>query len=287
MQRLMRKRIIRLWWVLTLTCLNVSAAEQVWQLPIPAMGEHSSEFAYSMGVLENTPNHSQPAPFVVILHGRPAKADEFMRMGRVEYPALTRYLLQKGYAVITPTRIGYGISMGPDLEATDSCRRPHYAKTLAAPLLELQLLWESLQKRPEIDHNKGIIIGHSFGGLLAIAATTQPLHGLQGVINFAGGDGGDTVEHPDQPCSAALLAHYFTELGHGAKPIPSLWLYSTNDHFWGTVWPHRWFLAYQAQQPLATWQELPADKNNGHYLMTRNQPLWEPSVEVFLAHIQR
>jgi len=278
--------VCRLLWCLTFALGNVHAQERFWQLPVPAIAAQGNDHApYTMGVLESLPNHQKPVPFVILLHGRPAQASEFARMGRVEYPALTRYFLQKGYAVFTPTRIGYGVSAGPDLEATDSCRTPHYAQTLAAPLSELQRLWDHIRSRPEIDSNRGIIVGHSFGGLLAIAATDEPLPGLRAIINFAGGDGGDTSAHPDQPCKAQDLAQYFAKLGSRSKPIPSLWLYSANDHFWGTDWPQRWFLAYQAHQPLALWNALPADKNNGHYVLTRNQQLWEPRVDWFLSQL--
>ena len=67
--------------------------------------------------------------------------------------------------------------------------------------------------------------------------------------------------------------------------VPTLWLYSANDRYWGTKAPRRWFDAFVAAGGEGRFIELPADKNNGHFIFNRNPQAWHGAFEVFAASL--
>jgi pimeloyl-ACP methyl ester carboxylesterase len=101
-------------------------------------------------------------------------------------------------------------------------------------------------------------------------------------VNFAGGDGGDSLRHVDAPCQPERLRAAFASYG-ASSHVPTLWLYSRNDRVWGPEYPKVWFAAFHAAGGRGEFVELPADKNNGHYIFNRNPPAWQPAIERFLA----
>jgi hypothetical protein len=62
-------------------------------------------------------------------------------------------------------------------------------------------------------------------------------------------------------------------------------MYSANDRFWGPRLPSEWYGAYARAGGRGRFVELPADKNNGHFIFTRNPPAWHPAFEEFAAAI--
>ena len=67
--------------------------------------------------------------------------------------------------------------------------------------------------------------------------------------------------------------------------IATVWMYSRNDYFWGSVWPRKWFDAYVDAGGNGRFVELPADKNNGHFIFTRNLPEWQSGFQAFAARL--
>ena len=62
-------------------------------------------------------------------------------------------------------------------------------------------------------------------------------------VNFAGGGGGNPETQPERPCRDDLLTQLFASYGATAK-IPTLWLYSENDKYFGKEKPQAWFRAF-------------------------------------------
>ncbi len=226
---------------------------------------------------------ARDAPFVLLLHGRPIGAPARRRMGLVQFPAAQDWLARLGYFVVVPTRVGYGVTGGPDVEATGPCRDKHFASGIAPVVAQTRQLLAALRKRySQVDWSRGLVLGDSFGGIAALAVAAARLPGVLGVVNISGGDGGDSVRHPYRPCGAWRMASTIDAYGRKAR-VPSLWMYSRNDGFWGRVWPLRWFDAYVDAGGIARFMELPADKNNGHFIFTRNLPDWQPGFTAFAA----
>jgi hypothetical protein len=59
-------------------------------------------------------------------------------------------------------------------------------------------------------------------------------------------------------------------------------MYSLNDRYWGTEYPKQWFDAFIHSGGKGEFVSLPADKNNGHYIFTRNAMAWHPAFETFI-----
>lgn len=222
-------------------------------------------------------------PYVLLLHGRAANSDERKRMGRAQYPNNEEWLARKGFTVVTPTRIGYGETGGPDLEYSGDCTHKNYEAVFMPASLQLRAVLAELARLKLIKPDKGWVLGDSTGGLIAIYLASYPLPGQQFSISFSGGDGGDPVAFPDNPCQPERLSEVLGRLGKTAK-LPTLWLYSKNDRLFGADWPKRWFAAYEDQElkRQARFVGLPADKNNGHFIFSRNPLAWQPVVLEFV-----
>jgi predicted peptidase len=102
---------------------------------------------------------------------------------------------------------------------------------LQRPIRTIAVL-KHLAGYPYLNAARGIVVGQSFGGATAIALSAREVPGMVAAVNFAGGGGGDPVGHPGVPCSAYRMTAMFRSYGTTAK-VPTLWLYSENDQFWG------------------------------------------------------
>lgn len=223
-------------------------------------------------------------PLLLLLHGRSADPAERARLALPIYPANARYLADQGFVVLIPLRIGYGIAGGPDLEATGPCEDKHFTSGVLRAVEETQQVFAYATALPYVDARRGIVMGESFGGLAAIAATAVPWPGVVAAVNIAGGDGGDSLQRPDHPCGPERLTETFAAYG-AANRVPTLWLYSANDRLWGSELPRAWYAAFVKAGGHAEFVELPADKNNGHFIFNRNAAAWHPAFERFIASL--
>jgi dienelactone hydrolase len=223
-----------------------------------------------------------PRPFLLLLHGRGADAPARARQSTQSYPANSRYFAHRGFVVLMPLRAGYGASGGRDLEDSGECADKHFDAGIAAGLIETREVLERAAALPYVDGARGLVVGESVGGLIALAAGGAKLAGVVGTVNVAGGDGGDSLNRPDEPCQPDRLRQTLARLGHRGR-IPSLWLYSANDRLWGPRYPAEWFAAYRAAGGRGRFVRLPPDKNNGHYIFNRNAAAWQPAFERFAA----
>ncbi|HEX3140068.1 MAG TPA: dienelactone hydrolase, partial [Rhizobacter sp.] len=82
-----------------------------------------------------------PRPILVINHGRAVTAEERAALGRARYSEISKYFARLGFLVAVPTRIGYGVSGGEDLEDSGACQNKRYPPGyLAAARQTLQVL---------------------------------------------------------------------------------------------------------------------------------------------------
>ncbi len=105
---------------------------------------------------------------------------------------------------------------------------------------------QALRKRPDSSPDKGLILGQSFGGTIAIGVAALNPPGIQATINFAGGGGGNPETNPLQPCGTANLEQMFSTYGKSSK-TNTLWVYTENDQWMGPKYPKEWFEAYKAK----------------------------------------
>ncbi|MGB8856395.1 MAG: hypothetical protein WCC58_06950 [Burkholderiales bacterium] len=223
------------------------------------------------------------SPYIIIHHGRPESPDRFAVMGQQKYPANANYFVSKGFVVLIPTRIGYGLTGGPDIEYTGECDHKNYLRGVAPIVSETKQILSYAAKLPYVDTARGLVLGESFGGIGAIAVASSELRSVAGVVNISGGDGG-SLDRLEKPCRPDQLRDAFAQYGE-TNHFPSLWLYSLNDRFWGTHYPKQWFEAFKHAGGNGEFVRLPADKNNGHYIFVRNPDAWHPAFEAFMHKV--
>ncbi len=227
---------------------------------------------------------SERRPFLVLLHGRGASQAERTAMGLKTYPANSRYFASMGFVVLVPTRVGYGVSGGPDVEYTGTCATKRFAGGAEIAASQTRQVLAYAARLPYVDPDRGIVVGESFGGLVAIAIASSDIRGVVAAVNVSGGDGGDARKRTDEPCRPDQMRETFASYG-GTNRLPTLWMYSANDRVWGPAYPRQWFAAFTHAGGRGKFIDLPADKNNGHYIFNRNASAWHPAFERFLSQL--
>lgn len=223
----------------------------------------------------------RPAPIALINHGRAPSASGRAALGRARYSDAARYLVGRGFVVAVPTRVGYGVSGGADVEASGACAQRRYPAVFAAAAEQTLAVLEAVRQRPDVDPDRVLVLGQSFGGATAVALAALNPPGVRAAINFAGGGGGSPERHPEQPCSPAQLAQLFAGYGRTAR-VHMLWVYADNDRYFGARLPREWHAAFTQAGGTAQFVQFDPQGADGHNLFTRFPATWQPVVSAFL-----
>ena len=105
------------------------------------------------------------------------------------------------------------------------------------------------------------------------------------MVNLAGGRGGNPAAGN---CTPERLVAAAGRYGATAR-IPSAWLYSENDRFFGPDLSRAMFDAYVAAGGRGEYVLLPAFGTDGHriFQVAAGRSLWLPPVEKFLAPLAK
>lgn len=254
---------------------------QLWRVPV------KPDDSGRIILLEATtfkPDGHGPFPLVIINHG---SHDEAPRNGAWDYrpDSAIQWFLSKGYSVAVLIRSGYGRSEGIRVE-TDGCtlRSQDYVgegEKLARDLLGAV---EYFRLQPFVLANKIVLVGHSMGGTLSLAAASKSPQGVRGVIAFAPGANGNP---PNPICDEDLVLAAVKKFG-STNTLPTLWIYLENDSYFGPEIARKLFYAYVPFG--ATGHELiilPSAGNEGHslFLKSNGPDVWAPITEPFLDRI--
>ena len=224
------------------------------------------------------------SPYLLFSHGRAGTDQERASFGRSSERKNSEYFISKGFTVILPTRIGYGVSGGPDAEYSGSCSNKNYLEATKVAVDQSKQVLNHVLDFSYIDKSKGIVVGQSVGGFTTIGLSEENISGLKGAINFAGGNGGDPIKSPERPCGDYVIKDTFAKYGASNK-IPTLWLYSVNDKFWGEQLPKDWFVEFQKAGGKGKFISLPAYKENGHSIFRGDLNAWKNDFEKFIKEI--
>ena len=224
------------------------------------------------------------APYLLFSHGRAGTDQERGKFGRSSEKRNSEYFVSKGFTVILPTRIGYGVSGGPDADYSGACGNKNYLEARKVAIDQSKQVLNHVFDFSYIDRTKGIVVGQSVGGFTTIGLSAENISGLKGAINFAGGDGGDPIKSAEKPCGEYLIKETFAKYGASNK-IPTLWLYSVNDKFWGEQLPKDWFAAFQKAGGKGQFISLPAYKEDGHSIFRGDLSAWKNDFEKFIKEI--
>ena len=263
------------------TIAEVAISEEVVEIPVTVTSWSGHDFQHSITVTIFRDKEKALSPFLILNHGRAVREADRRKMGRSRYLENSRYFVSKGFAVFVPTRVGYGITGGDDVEYSGDCLAKDYRPAYEVAARQSMKVIAYLRDLPYIDATRGIVVGQSFGGMTAIALAAKNLPGVVAAINFAGGGGGDPVNSPGRPCRPDRVAELYSIYGATSR-IPTLWLYSENDRYFGIENPHLWFKGFVQIGGIGSFVQLPPYKNDGHPSFTGNTEAWRPAVDEFL-----
>jgi dienelactone hydrolase len=222
-----------------------------------------------------------PHPVAVIGHGRSGNAQGRDAVKRSRYPTHAQWLASLGFLVAIPTRIGYGETGGEDVEYSGACSNRNYPPTFLAASAQLIAALNVARARPEASRTRGIVLGQSFGGAAAIGVASRNPPGVQAIVSFAGGGGGDPIGSPQEPCAPNRIERMFSGWGTFAR-IPTLWIYTENDMYFGARYPREWFDAFRDAGGVGEFVLFPPYGADGHLLFNEAPELWRPRVLEFL-----
>jgi dienelactone hydrolase len=225
-----------------------------------------------------------PFPLVVMNHGRAIDAER-MKQGRARYDHFARYLVNKGFTVFIPTRVGYAETYGKlDPEDLLGCASPRLEPAATAAADQVVATVEYARTLPYVDASRWIVMGQSLGGFTSVAVAWRNPPGLVGAVNFSGGHGGNPVTHAGNPCGDAVLRHLWATKAAQAK-VPMLWFYWENDQFFGPSAPRRWHAAWTENGGRAEFHQLPGFGKDGHQGIVGDMEHWVPFMEQYLASL--
>ena len=261
--------------------------EEIIEVPVSVSNSNFSnnpKFEQKITVTIWRDDSVKKSPYLLFSHGRAGTDQERGKFGRSSEKRNSEYFVSKGFTVILPTRIGYGVSGGPDADYSGACGNKNYFEARKVAIDQSKQVLNHVFDFSYIDRTKGIVVGQSVGGFTTIGLSAENISGLKGAINFAGGDGGDPIKSAEKPCGDYLIKDTFAKYGASNK-VPTLWLYSVNDKFWGEQLPKDWFAAFQKAGGKGQFISLPAYKEDGHSIFRGDLNAWKNDFEKFIKEI--
>lgn len=261
--------------------LSRTLNEAVYSVPITVTPIEGSAAETEFTLTTFRPGGPGPFPVVVFSHGR---GPDNAYPSRFRFSVVADYFVRRGFAVLVPTRVGYGglgNAIDPEVgqlrcdvaaaeRQVDSVRR----HVVAA------LQWAGRQSWA--DPKRVIIAGGSVGGYTSVALAPMLSSPPIAVINFAGGSGGNPKRRPGAPCNPDRIANVLAKAGKGSA-APTLWIYAENDRYWGAKYPRDWHQAYVRAGGRAEFHMLGPVGDDGHDVIGGGFSLWRPIADRFLS----
>ncbi|CAN7559777.1 prolyl oligopeptidase family serine peptidase [Bosea sp. LjRoot90] len=233
-----------------------------------------------IAVYLHRPAGTGPFPVLVLSHGSPRDAAGRAEFGKGTLAAVARHFTARGVMVVVPIRRGYGAEGGAWAEGYGACERADFHSAGLNSARDIRAAVDAVLSRPDADRRRVVLMGVSAGGWGSIAAASQSVPGLLGVVNFAGGRGSLKA---GEVCSPDALVGAAARYG-GSSRVPQLWLYSSNDRFFGPEIASRLHRAFQEAGGRAEFVAAPPSGDDGHrYIRAIDQ--WQGAVGGFLAAI--
>ena len=248
--------------------------EQEWRIPGPG--------GALMDATVFRPPGGARAPLVVVNHGSPVDAAERPVMTRPRLTPIASYFVSRGYVVVLPLRRGYGATGGRWAETYGGCDRPDYLGAGLATAADIAATIDFMSSQPFVAAERTIVVGQSAGGWGTLALSSRNPRGVPGMIDFAGGRGGQQTEQGGV-CEPDALVWAAAKYGETAR-VPLLWISTANDSFFEPALVARMVAAYNGAGGRAIHKALGAFANDGHSLAASEAGagIWEPLVSDFL-----
>ncbi len=218
-------------------------------------------------------------PLLIWSHGTPRDPDDRAKTNPNTASHTAIAFAQRGWAVVSLVRRGYGQSDGPYAEGSGACRNPDYRIAARASRTDILEALKQLIGQSYVDPTRIMFAGISAGGFASLAAAAERPPGLVAVLNFAGGRGSDK---PDSVCGESNLVDVFGEFG-GKVAVPTFWAYAANDHFFRPELVQRFHEAFARAGGKAALTSLPAFGSDGHFLTSsEGMSKWRDPLDQWL-----
>jgi hypothetical protein len=122
--------------------------EETIELPVQVGDAQGRTIQHSMKVHIYRDGQRATSPFLILNHGRSGQAAKRQALRAGPYAANARYLVERGFAVFLPIRIGYGATGGPDVENSGACGARMYAPAYEAAAQQSISVIEHAKSRP-------------------------------------------------------------------------------------------------------------------------------------------
>lgn len=231
---------------------------QVWSVPTPSSGTAARAILYR-------PPGEGPFPLAVIAHATTQNPLRRAQMPQPDYPALAGWLVARGYAVLVPERPGHGATGGRYLEDQGGCDDANYLNAGRATAQSIALAMDYLRSQDFVRQGGTLIIGHSAGGLGALALAGQNLLGVAAIVAFAPGRGGHAHDRPNQICAPQALVAAVGDFGRQAH-VPVVWLVTRNDSYFAPEFSRQMAEAFRGGGGKVDFRVLPEFRGEGHFL---------------------
>ena len=228
-----------------------------------------------------------PFPLVVINHGTTQNAERRRMLAAPDFDAMAQWFVRRGFAVAVPQRPGHGETGGEYREDQGGCDDADFARAGLGAADSIAAAIGYLRGQSFVRRTGVIVVGQSAGGWAALALASRAPTGVRAVIDFAGGLGGHSYDQPDNNCAPDRLIATAAEFGRTAR-IPTLWIYSENDTYFGPRLSGAMVAAFRAAGGKADYALLPAFGDEGHFMAERlgSESVWGPVVDRFLAGVR-
>lgn len=236
--------------------------------------------AYRLDGLMVRPKGGGPFPLALVTHGSCGKSCREKR-SPAQLHDQANVFAEWGYAAYVLVRRDNGESDGPYAEGYGGCKSQNYARAARATAADMAATLRYLARLPYVDGSRMVAIGQSGGGIGAVALSGMKIPGLRAAINVSGGRGGSCLRRGRFDEAAKTDA--YRSFGTAAR-VPTLWLYTLNDDYWGPDRPKRWHKAFADGGGKADFVSLPPFRAKGHSFFYKKAaiPIWSPFVSKFL-----
>jgi len=224
-------------------------------------------------------------PLVLLTHGSSVDPAEHAHVTPWSQQNQAIWFARRGFLVLVVVRKGYGRSGGMADGRFGGCgSKGSFEEAGEASAMDLREVIQWAVRQPEVDPSMVLSAGVSTGGFAQVALSADPPKELKAAINFAGGRGSDGKEHN---CNLDGLESAFHSFGKSAAkhgPLPMLWLYSENDHYFPPRMAVKFDEAYRKGGGTDEFVMAPPDGDDGHHLYSHTEA-WTETVTAFLkAH---
>lgn len=286
----MKKRLVNLLAMTVAICLLIvvafytsraSATPEVDDrlIPVTIDGEH-----VRLAVRIYKPQGDGPFPTMIFHHGSTGRGKNPDIFPIAWLPGtLINYFVDRGWAVVLPSRRGRGGSEGLYDEGFGKNRskgyswKPKYSIPGADRALEdVDAITDVILEEPFVDGTRVVVGGQSRGGILSVAHSGQRPELYRGVINFVGGWWGGKRDNAKKINNT--IFKYGVPFGK-----ETLWLYAKDDPYYSTITTQGYFKKFEKAGGIGTYvSDFP--RKIGHGLVNIPEH-WGPVVDAYLERM--